>query len=1059
MSQPLPEEYSIDALLAQRLAPFRAALGTRGMMASQPQNPEAAFSLQDFEKFIVDVRRALPDPSHFNREIRNIRTALETGKAVDDPDLSRPETQLAWGAALLLMNANLLDFGRQWGRFDQDVTKAPVWQQLEKTPYMLDEMYRNGFFATESLRNPSVRFQWGAPGTAFYYIPDENLITIDMALSLITGMEHTRAIVMHEVSHSQLTVRYPDRQQKIRAEIVAIEDAIKARGEDEAPTAAEYKRMRLLSAEWQFRHMLFDGAENNCVNRNSEVTGHMLGTDIGYSLNHSAAILSEQGQAAREWLRRKDEERELSEIFRRAADDLAGLVDELLLRSGAELSDENRIVMRELVEQQRQIIAEKINAPDAGAGPPPNGYTAFVNAIRAVSMAFYQNNGLIENTLEGWHKLGIYPEWIQAKKPAGAVNDNGPAQWPNADFDRLLELCSGRDGLENLRPALRDIWQGRDYYNELIDRMADRRCEITEQIWDEYLAQYASEMMKKIEEQVDKEIDEAQNPQNQQKQQKKKQKQQGQQQGEGGEQGEQSEEGEESGEEQEGQEGEDGEGQDGDGQEGQEQDGEGQEGQSQQEKQGKQSQKKQKQQQKESGQKGEQLDASKTGTSKDDKKVDMKTADGRKERMQDIERPPEKPQHMKPANDNEGQDGESQDGDAKEGKRGKTLQEIQDEMKRRQEEAERKAKEDAQKQQQGQKGEKGQKKPGQRGDPGDGEEDGEPGEGAGAGGEGKTLEEIARMDWSNYPAIVAMLMGPISQVARALEKIREKQVEKDIKRTHTLECFPENNEIDRMDEQAHRDMVLKDAIGQAEERDLDRFQQDAQYQKPTQIDIALLIDGSGSMEYGKGTQATQLEIAILSATIMYEAAKKIGANVYIAMWGSANPVMIARPGDDPRSIAKNIVAARNGLSSGTDLAPSIRSITKEIARHAGKGGGYRGYTHITVFSDGDIYDREKAQTAIDALLQTVNHVTLDFAIIKTNPADQKFTDMEKLAAETQSRNPAQKIGVVEEKVAEMIPPKVVALLLEKISRCESFKAITAGRKKSDFRRAQQRMEP
>ncbi|HEY8191292.1 MAG TPA: hypothetical protein VIG74_02615, partial [Alphaproteobacteria bacterium] len=526
MSHALPEDYSIDALLAQRLAPFRAALGARAMMAARPEHPDAYFSGQDFEKLIADLRRVLPDPSHLNRELKNIRTALATGKADAEPDVERPETQLVWGAALLLMNANLEDFNQIWGLEGDSIMQTPLWEQFEQSPFMLDEMYRHGFHIAESLRNPSVQFTWGPPGSTFYYDPQENLITIDMMTGMIAGMEHSRAIIMHEIGHSQMTVRFPKRQQEIRAEMEALQKDIDAR--DGQHTPEEYRRLRLLSAEWQFRHMLFDGAENNCVNRNAEVTGHMLGSDIGYSLNHNAAILSEQGAAAREWLRQKQEETQLKELFRRAAADLAGLVDDLLARSGAELSDENRAVMRELVDQQRQIIAEKTAARTEQAAPLPDAYTAFVNTIRAVSMAFYQNNNLIENTAEGWHKIGIYPEWIRAVPAPDAVsvavNDNGPTAWPSQDFDRLLTLCSGREGLENLRPALRDIWQGRDYYNELIERMADRRCEITEEIWDNYLAQYLPEMMKEVEKQVDKEIDQAQNPQNQQNQQKQKQK-------------------------------------------------------------------------------------------------------------------------------------------------------------------------------------------------------------------------------------------------------------------------------------------------------------------------------------------------------------------------------------------------------------------------------------------------------------------------------------------------------------------------------------------------------
>lgn len=1016
------EEYSVDAIYALRLSPFRAALGMRAMMASDPT--ASKITEQEFDRFVSAVRQSLPNPARFNREVENVRAALATGKADCDPDIEHAETQLLWGAALLLVHTNQLKFNERWTGKPLEylgITQTPLWAQVTQTAYAQDEIFRHAFVIAESMRNPDTRFDWGAPGSTFFYNPDGNYINIDLVTGLVLGLEHTRAINLHEIGHSQMTLKFPKRQREIYAEMEVLEKKIDA---GDALEPEEYKRLRMLSAEWGFRHRLFDAAENNCVNRNATVLGEALGQEFGYSLNHSIALISEEGQHAAALKNKAAQDDVLKNIFNRAATDMDALVDEMLKNTGAELNDENRAMIRELLETQRQIMDEMMEqqkqAQDELKTAGPDAHAAFINTIRVVAMAFYQNNGMIENTMDGWHKLGIFPEWISAQKPDGApVNDNHDGSWPHSDFAQLLELCSGQMGLENLRPTLRDRWYGRDYFNNLSDQMADRRNEITEKIWDLYLDRYVKELMQQVEQQIDKEQEQAKNGQDQQ-----------------GQQGQQQQGG---GQPQQGQ------GQDQQGQ-GQQQQGDGQ-GQSQPQ------------------QGGGEFDPSKAGTNKDGKKIKVKTGkDEQTAEMPDVERPPEKPQKDAPGQEKDGQGNDKKDG-AGQGKSGKTLQEILDDIKKRQEEAARKRA--AQEGQQSDSG--GDQEADEDGEDADGDSGSK---GASKGGEGRTLEEIvAKSDWSNYPAIVAQLMGLIMQVAKVLEKIKEKQLQTDTRRARTLEMLPEDKELDRLDRTAHQDLIIKQQTGQhLEDRDLERFQKDEKFDKPAQIDIVILIDGSMSMDMGKGFgKITPLEASLTSATILYEAAKRVGANVYINLWGGDNPVMLAKPGDDSRTIAKNISAGRRGLGTGTELAPSIRSITAELAKHSGKGEPYRGYTHIIVLSDGDIDDLPKSQGVIESLIGTVKHVTLDFAVIRSgsvNPYNRYDingtsgkTAMETLADRVSAGSAAQKIGIIVEEDPAKIPAQIVALLLDKIKKSESFRAIPADKKKGDFRRAQIRMEP
>lgn len=1040
----------MDAILDLRLSPFRAALAERALMAANPE--QGHISQGEFDRFISSVRRVLPQPARFDREVENVRAALAEGKAPQEPSIGHPETQLLWGAALLLIHANQKEFNERWSGRPLEypsVVNTPLWEQVTQTGYALEELSRHAFAINESRRDSDAGFNWGAPGTTFFFDHDNNTINIDFVTGLVLGMEHTRAISLHETGHSQMSVKTPQRQRDIQAEMKPLQEKIQ-KGE-ELPDE-DYKRLRMLAAEWEFRHQLTDAAENNCVNRNAEVMGGVLGQDFGYSLNHNITLLSDEGRSAAAQRGQKRQDELLKDIFNRTVGDMDALADEMLKNAGAEINDETRRQMRELLEAQRGImedmLAQQRQEMESGQPPrqkKPKPHELFMNTIRAVGMAFYQNNGLIENTQEEWEKIGIHTEWIRAEKPDGSpVNDNHDGSWPHPDFAQILDLCSGPQGLENLRPTLRDHWYGRDHFGTVAERMCDRRNEIIDKIWDLYLDRYAKEMMKKVERQVEKELEQDKDGQDQQQQEQQEQQGQGQGQGQGksqkqkGRKQQQKEQGR-GGQEQQGQEEQQEQGQDQDQGQGEGEQGQGQE-----------------QQESEDGD----FDPSQAGVNKDGKKIKVKNGEKTSE-MPDVVRPPDPSEQDGPGQEQgqEGPDGDKKDGKGK-NKRGRTLKEILDEINRRKEEERRKAEQQGQKSKADGKGEDGESD-------GDGDEaDGDPGgTEAGEGGEGRTLEEIAKSDWSNYPAIVAQLMGVILQVARVLQKIKDKQLQSDIRRSPELERIPEGLELDRLEGQAHKDLTVKKVTGQpVEESDLDRFLRDERYEKPAQIDVVLLIDGSGSMMTGwHHSKINALDASLLSATIIKEAAERVGANVYINMWGSYEPVTIARPGDDHRTIARNIVNARAGLNSGTSFAPSIRHITKEIAAHAGKGEPYRGYTHIIVFSDGDIYDESDSREALRALLGAVDHVTVDFAITedrKSNPYNvAPKSSMERLADSLRAGNEAQRIGVVTGNDPATLPAQVIGMLLDKVSRSESFRAIPTGKKKNDFRRAHHRMEP
>jgi hypothetical protein len=218
------------------------------------------------------------------------------------------------------------------------------------------------------------------------------------------------------------------------------------------------------------------------------------------------------------------------------------------------------------------------------------------------------------------------------------------------------------------------------------------------------------------------------------------------------------------------------------------------------------------------------------------------------------------------------------------------------------------------------------------------------------------------------------------------------------------------------------------------------------------------------LDSGKGTKTTALEISLLSATMIYEAAKTIKAPVYIMMWGNNEPIVLAKPGDSAEEIGRNIQSVRSGLNSGTDFAPSIKKMSTVLGGDKKRRAEYSGFTHAVVFSDGDIYDQDKAKKVVGTLMQFAKYVTLDFAIVESSYGYMGMgqhtgqSNMEKLAREMKNLNPSQKIGVASSRNVAEIPIKVMELLLEKMRYCNSFTAVPREKKRKSFQRAGTQMD-
>lgn len=1056
------EKFRAESILAQKLTRLRIAL------ASRIQDPEAAFGGKEYHAFINNIRKTLRNPAAFEQELKKATVALEKKESPQDPDISSPEHQLLWAAVLLFIDRqkprmsyydpSASPYGYPLYGLKRELTETKLWQQLQDTSHAKQALISHGVYINEELRRTDTRFAWGEPRSGVKYEVKSNTIHVDFLMGLVAGLEHTHSAMFREIGKSQLSTVFPEQNRQIRDRIMVLkdkEDAGRKLSND------EYKELRLLALEWEMRRMLWEAAEKNVTNRFTAFKGQEKAQEYAYSLNHFLMTSSAFGAAALGDLReRQGGEDPVKAMARETREELNKQVQDLLNSSDGKVPEDMLEMLREQMAQLDAIMADE-NTPEH----------RFMNILKVIELSFFKNNGLFDHDRESWEMFGVRPDDIRIskKKQRPISNDNRPyGSFPSADFQYLIDLCGGENGLESLLPRSRDRWYGKSYFNSLTDSHAYKRNEIIEKIWDLYIQDIADELARNLEEQLNEELgnEKGKDGQDQDGQDQDSDEQDGQgQDGDG-------EPGDGQGESQDGQ-GQPGEGQPGEGQPGQGQPGQGQPGQ------GGQPSDQQGGQQSGEPQKGgspkdfgtdekpfgendgeqqapqEEFDASTAGTNDD--RVDVKNEKGETKYMPDVDVPPEHPEGQEPGQDATGQ-GQDQN---KEGAEGKTLEDIQKEI----EEALKEAQEESEAQQ-GQDGEGGE--------PGDGEpQQGGEGEGdassnaAGDGGTPKTLEDIASMEWKSYSSLMVQLKGYVNKTSRVLEKIRDIQLEKTIKRSRDLEMLPEGKEMDRLDPEAHQNLIVKKNTGQGLEKDdLNRFQKDETHQKPTTIDIVLLIDGSGSMtmDFGKLGKATAMEIALLSSIILYEAAKEVDANVYIGLWGNDAPIMLAKPGDDPRDVENNIMKAKKGLNCGTSLAPSIKKITKVLSEH--KSSQYSGYTHMMVISDGDISDPAPAIKAMNTLLSTSEYTTMEFAILKgkgggyyPNPyQNSQKTAMERVAEKVRVGNPTQKIGIHRDSDPNSIPAGIVGLIFQKIRTMKSFAAVPWAKKRKQFQAADRKFD-
>lgn len=398
-------------------------------------------------------------PAHVADERKKIEALIDDSSMKFDADLSDRSHQLAWAAGLAYLFIN---------EPKGAIRQHPIWSTLLRNKRLGQSLSAAARYIDLSVSNPDVTMSWGTPGSWFWFASDKNHINIDLFHTLLCGfsddnapgfegLAHSIAIMMHEIGHSQLTVKFSDEMQALKTR----EDALFATGQANKGFTDEQKlELAQVQIEFALRMNLMNAAEDNCVNRYAANVGREFPHNFSESLNIVNMILQGSGSFLR---------------GNKTTDPEKTKIQEMLDKAFANPNDQK-------VKDARKAL-DDLN--------------------RAIALSFYTTNGLFPSRdYKTWEALGINPQEIQK---GAAYRDKASEKTPYKDFNDLLSMNVGYSGIANMQPARYEAWALKSVFQEKVEGYAERRNAMIDRIWDEYAAHHAQILIDQAEQLLNQE--------------------------------------------------------------------------------------------------------------------------------------------------------------------------------------------------------------------------------------------------------------------------------------------------------------------------------------------------------------------------------------------------------------------------------------------------------------------------------------------------------------------------------------------------------------------------
>lgn len=907
-----------------------------------------------FKEFL-DSLPATPERAKIEQLIADQNAPGNNGA---EADLSTRAGQLAWAAGLAYAFQNSPP---------GTICSHAIWRTLAHNPQLAGSLGAAARYVDLSSTNRNATMDWGTPGSWFWFSPDKNHINIDLFHTLLTGfgkdiapgvkgLAHAAGVMMHEVGHSQLTTRFTDRMIELQKREKELLDAGKAR----KLTRDEFKELARTRTEFQLRMNVLTAAEDNCVNRYAANQSREFPHDFGESLNLANVILQGSGLYLKSKENKTEGQTSLQEIIKK-------------LTAGA---------------KQKEI--EK-------AGE------AIGNLNKVLALAFYTTNGLFDTAdTDTWKRLGIDPDEIRAENAPG--NLQGPATAADkffgqeSDFDRLMRLVIGPDGIANLQPSGRDRWLLQSVFARSVQSYADRRCAIMDEIWDKYAARYAKVL-------IDAADENAENAMNQKANGKQNGKQQnGQGQGSGQSQG-----GAGSGSQQENSD------------DPSPSQGQGSGGGSQSQPGGEQ----------EGGGSGSPSSVDVEGVGKMD-------IDGGGEPLPST--PEEARKQQRKASEDETKP-----------ENAKTVRDLAREAKQKERAADPANNND-----------KGGGSPSQgNGKPGDLSMNPSTIGGREKGIDLASLSKGSWSEFRKRINELELVINRVAQDLLYIRN-HQKQIVRSISPDEREKLPRGGDIRERLDMRSHMNFAVKRATGQKiEEPDLQRWRKDRVATESTSVELWILGDGSSSMKTALPGGGRRIDSAVQSMAVLYEASRRGDFDTFVGMWGDDHIRLLAAPGDTDQKIGDNFERVRNGIDSGTQLSPSfsqaIARSAKQETNAEGRTKRFAGMTHFLIISDGELNggDIEPMQKMLLKLFRYGPAVSVDIAVLGGSGAAQ----MDQVVAGVKQANPGAALSIIKASSAREIPVLLTQKIKRRFEQsAKDFQAMPDTEKREAFSRAQRAIQ-
>ena len=392
------------------------------------------FSAEQFDDFVDRLAKV----DNLGGQVAIAKQAAEKREVGDaiDIELNSPAKQLLWAAVFTRMM-----------RADEKakVSASPLWKQMQDTVGFNNEAIGVSKVIARSLQNADTTFDWGAPGTWFYFHPKKNHINIDMYYTLLMGFEHVRAVHLHEIGHSELSNTYSPSMKALYEKVKILIDPSTVNPESQSdPTKkkprikmkkAEYRQLMLDVAEWQLRFKLWHMTEDTVVNQFSANKSGEINQNFGNSLNYVSAVLQGFGELMS------------GDAFKRdvqVSSDAPPDANDPKRAAWEEKQQKKEAAEAERAERLRRattpLTDDEVKEIQGGNISKEIAKKMFDQINTAVLLAYYEQNGMFRGVDKNWERLHIIPQDIRRAVDVSAI----PGAAGKDAFEYLIDMSVGQ---------------------------------------------------------------------------------------------------------------------------------------------------------------------------------------------------------------------------------------------------------------------------------------------------------------------------------------------------------------------------------------------------------------------------------------------------------------------------------------------------------------------------------------------------------------------------------------------------------------------------------------